>query len=424
MPVELDKVQPPASTLAPRVIHAVLCAFPGVEDGLRVLGLKALEALFISLSIAAGRIELLLQLGFRLLQRAVVDGELIEEAALLGQIPQICPSWPIGRDLVRLDHQLRRHGGAVIDDRALELVSPPQQVVDRLQALLPTLPDEVPTRGTTRLRVVAKVELDDAGADPWRVELTMTTPDGTSTRRFSASACEDAAAAAVLVIAIALDPVQVAEGLHESFEPAPTPSEPTPSEPTPSEPTPSEPAASEAALLLDAARRSAPRVGLRVFGTGAWGPTRTGYGGIGGSVALFGPRWRWELSAGWSIPRVVGLDDARRASVDGWWVGTRGCFVPELGALEFPLCPGVELGQVRGRGIAPTANPRSATFAWVAPLIGQGLVWSPLDRLAIGVEFALLVPLTRGSFSIAEREVQRLALVGARALLGVELRLP
>ncbi len=333
----------------------------------------------------------------------------------------------------------------LVFDWQASLACPTREVLlDRLQALLPTLPDEVPTRGTTRLRVVAKVELDDAGADPWRVELTMTTPDGTSTRRFSASACEDAAAAAVLVIAIALDPVQVAEGLHESFEPAPTPSEPTPSElgpaelgpaelaaseptpsePTPSEPTPSEPAASEAALLLDAARRSAPRVGLRVFGTGAWGPTRTGYGGIGGSVALFGPRWRWELSAGWSIPRVVGLDDARRASVDGWWVGTRGCFVPELGALEFPLCPGVELGQVRGRGIAPTANPRSATFAWVAPLIGQGLVWSPLDRLAIGVEFAILVPLTRGSFSIAEREVQRLASVGARALLGVELRLP
>jgi len=316
----------------------------------------------------------------------------------------------------------------LVFDWQASLACPTREVLlDRLQALLPTLPDEVPTRGTTRLRVVAKVEFDDAGADPWRVELTMTTPDGTSTRRFSASACEDAAAAAVLVIAIALDPVQVAEGLHDSFESAPAElaaSEPTASEPTASEPTPSEPAASEAALLLDAARRSAPRVGLRVFGTGAWGPTRTGYGGIGGSVALFGPRWRWELSAGWSIPRVVGLDDARRASVDGWWVGTRGCFVPELGALEFPLCPGVELGQVRGRGIAPTANPRSATFAWVAPLIGQGLVWSPLDRLAIGVEFALLVPLTRGSFSIAEREVQRLALVGARALLGVELRLP
>ncbi|MFV8752594.1 hypothetical protein ACNOYE_18760 [Nannocystaceae bacterium ST9] len=323
----------------------------------------------------------------------------------------------------------------VFDWRAPAACPDRERLLTRLATLLPALPDELPSQGTAELRVVARVEPGQPGESPWMVELELTSPDGSRTRRFGASDCEDAAAAAVLVVAVALDPVLVATRLAEASEPAPEPEPELEPEPEPElepavAPEPELPrprSRSGEAITIepdDEPRARPPRFGLRVFGTGGWGPTNTGFGGIGGSFAVFDRLWRWELAAGWSIPRVVRLADDRGGSFDGWWLGTRGCFVPELRAFEFPLCPGIELGQVRGRGLPPTDNPERASIPWIAPVLGQGFTWSPIDRLALGIDLALVVPIGRGSFVIDEREVQRLPLVGARALLGVELRLP
>lgn len=311
-------------------------------------------------------------------------------------------------------------------------------VVERVRALVPELPAELPERGLASLRVTAVVEHDARGAEPWQVELTLVTASGEGTRRFAAAACEEAVAATVLVVAIALDPVATATSLHDATarrEPTPEPT-PTPeATPTPSlEPasTPSlEPASASASegagerlVLDDRGSLRAPRVGLRVHAGAGVGPIRAAQGVVGASVALFDRRWRWELAASGSIPRVVRFEDGRAARFDAWSIATRGCFVPSRGAFEFPVCPGVEVGQVRGRGLAPTTNPERRGVLWLAPSLAQGFTWAPLDRLAIGVELALVVPLTRASFVIGERELQRVALVGARALVGVELRLP
>jgi hypothetical protein len=302
-----------------------------------------------------------------------------------------------------------------------------------LRTLVPGLPDEVPEQGTARLRVEARVGLADAGSAPWTVELTTITAEGTRVRSFAARRCEDAAEATVLVVAVTLDPVAVASSFREASVAAkpepPEPEPPEPPEPEPTQPLP-RPASSsgdaDTLVLSDppTSRARAPRVGLRLFGSGGYGPTNTGYGGMGGSVAIFDRRWRWDLAAGWSIPRVIRLDDGRGGSFDGWWIGSHGCFVPETRDVEFPTCAGIEAGLVRGRGRSPTANTEQASLPWVAAAIGQGIAWAPIERLAIGLDLTLLVPLGRGSFVIDDREVQRLVLVGARALLGIELRLP
>jgi hypothetical protein len=308
-----------------------------------------------------------------------------------------------------------------------------EALIAELRTLLPELPDAIPEQGTARLRVEARVGLADSGPDPWTVELTTVAAEGTRVRSFAARGCQDVASATVLIVAVTLDPVAAASTLQVATA-ATQPEVPEPAEPEPE----AEPASSQAPLPRSASgeggvivpadppaqRRRPPRVGLRLFGTGAYGPTNTGYGGIGGSVALFGRRWRWDLAAGWSIPRVVRLDDGRGGSLDGWWIGSHGCFVPEVRTLEFPTCAGFEAGLVRGRGRSPTINTEQVSVPWLAPVIAQGLAWAPIERLAIGVDLALLVPLGRGSFVIDEREVQRLVVVGARALLGIELRLP
>lgn len=306
-------------------------------------------------------------------------------------------------------------------------------LLERVRALLPTLPEQVPSAGTAGLRVTARVAPQvDAS---WQVELELVTPDGVGTRRFAAGSCEEAARATVLVVAIALDPVGAATRLSASTPasapvsvPAPTPT-PAPAADArePSEPAIRSRIGESSNLVLDSsepARARAPRVGLALHGGAGWGPTRALHGAFGGSLALFDRRWRAELAADWSTPRVQRFADGRGASFDAWAIGMRGCFVPTRRTLEFPLCGGLEVGRVRGRGIAPTSNIEQRGVVWLAPLLGPGLRWSPIERLALGLDVVLLVPLTRASFVIGEQELQRIPALGARMLVGIELRLP
>jgi hypothetical protein len=311
-----------------------------------------------------------------------------------------------------------------------------EAIVAELRELLPELPNEIPVYGTARLRVQAQVGFVEGQADPWTVELTTVAAEGTRVRSFAARRCEDVADATVLIVAVTLNPVAVASGLQLATAAASSeaPSELPEPETTQEAPEPElqprstsgDPAGTTLVLSDEAppTRARAPRVGLRLFGTGAYGPTNTGYGGIGGSVALIGRRWRWDVAAAWSIPRLVRLDDGRGGSFDGWWVGSHGCFVPTAREVEFPLCAGFEAGQIRGRGRPPTTNTQQATLPWLAPMIGQGFAWAPIERLALGLDLALLIPIGNGGFVIDDVQVQRLPPVGARALLGIELRLP
>ena len=164
------------------------------------------------------------------------------------------------------------------------------------------------------------------------------------------------------------------------------------------------------------------RVGLRLQGGGGFGPTNTGTGTLGGSVALFGPRWRAQVDARWILPRIVTTQELAGA-FDAWLVGAAGCFVPTVRVIELPLCAGVEAGQLRGEGRSlPTVS--AARFAHVALRVGQGIAWAPIDRLALGLDLELSAPLTRAAFVVDGTTVQRTAAVGVRALVGLELRLP
>jgi hypothetical protein len=318
----------------------------------------------------------------------------------------------------------------VLDWQAVEGCPARPALLDDLRAMLPDLPVDVPSSGTAALRVSARVE---PSGEAWQVELELVTPAGAGTRRFSASTCDEAARATVLVVAVAIDPVAASTSLgvvSSTAPPVDSSSPPAQPEPEPERGLVLEPSESRRgdASTPDVPRAlrpaRAPRVGLRLHGGASWGPTRAVHGALGGALALFDRRWRWELAAGWSTPRVQRFADGRGASFDGWMISSRGCFVPAPGRIELPICAGIEAGQVRGRGIAPTTQIETRRVPWVAPLLGAGLAWAPIERLAIGIELGLVVPLTRASFVIGEQELQRMPALGGRVLAGLELRLP
>lgn len=310
-----------------------------------------------------------------------------------------------------------------------------EQVRQRIDGLAPGMLEQA------RGRIEARIERVD---ERFEATIHIQNQAGESSRQFAGSECKLVADAAALVIAVTLAPIETASHLASHAPAAPptqVPSEREEAAPIPSEPSkqigaptlerapaPSDDDDGSSFALTLAPRDEAPpssrvRVALRASGGAAYGPTNTAYGSIGGALALFAPGWRVELAGSWSIPREV-----RRADVGGtftgWAITTKGCYVPSWRRLEFPLCPGVELGQVQGRGLDELPLVQDASYLWVALGLGQGLWFALHERFALGVEARMAVPLRRGAFVVDDRQVQRMVAVAITGLAGVELRLP
>lgn len=298
-------------------------------------------------------------------------------------------------------------------------------VITRIGSYLPTLeqpPLQVPR---ARLRVDASVE-QIAGA--WTVRLSMSGEHGGTERSFSATTCDELADAVALVAAVSLDPVVVArelvdvplaDAIAQPIEPVAAPEdnlEPAPDElvltPSLLEPTPDEP---------DPIVTRTFGIGLRAFGGGGYGPTTTGYASLGAGAAMFGRLWRWSIDGGGWLPRTIGTDQGA-GRFWGWWLGTRGCVVPSRRMIELPFCAGLELGQVRALGVAPARNTRTGSYPWAAASVSGGVTWVIIERVAIFVDAAALVPFFSGDFRVGDQSLQQVVPIGVRASLGVELR--
>jgi hypothetical protein len=291
----------------------------------------------------------------------------------------------------------------------------------RVHALVPGLLDRRDAAGS-------RVEIEiRAGADGYAATVFVRNRDGETRRELAASDCEIVLEASALILAVALDPVGASMSLNEeaAIEPTPAPRAAEPEPPAEREPAVEAEPVEQLVIASDSAEVDPPRrigIGVRVLGGGGYGPTTTGYATIGGTLALIGPRWRAELGGLWAIPRIVRTDAGFGGRFDSWAVLGRGCFAPKLRRLELPSCGGLELGSVRGRGLGDLPISDQASFLWIALAAAQGLWFSPIERVGIGLELDLAVPLNRGGFVVETSEVQRIAAVTVRGLGGIELR--
>ena len=298
--------------------------------------------------------------------------------------------------------------------------------------------------------VDVKVQLERPSL--WSVELELRSGQGLERRRFEAETCAIAAEATALVIAVSLNPLEVAQisaiGGAASVSDLEEPETEEPAREGEALAREAEEPVREAevpvreveapvreAAVMRSSRGEAPgsgafsstgdlpRLGLALLGGGGYGPLGQGSGVAVMRAALIGSHWRWGVGVQWLPPLTAGFEDGVRLRAAGWTGGTRACGVPARGAFEFPMCAGIEAGQVFVEGLAGVPNRRRQSQPWVAIEFGPGLRWAPLERLALGLEVDLAVPLLRAGFSINNQPVTRYAPVGVRALLGVELRL-
>jgi hypothetical protein len=332
-----------------------------------------------------------------------------------GEVPNLALSWSTG-------------GASACPER--------QQVIEAIanSGLREQLGTWVPSQHAQALLSV-EVELSVDG-DIWRADMLLIDPDGQSRRQFEASSCQALADATALIVAVTLDPIAVSGSIADAkaSDPTPDPIREPPPEPRLVEPElPPEPEPEDGTSTLGvsssdagdgepAALDSRVRVGLSLHGGGGFGPTAGAHGSVGARAALLGDRWRVDVAGRWSTPRRETLASAS-GSFDAWTIEARGCFVPIAGPVELPLCPGFELGSVRGRGRPPTPNPTTSSFLWLAPSLSQGLTWAVVPRFAIGIELGLLAPLTRGRFAVGGTPIEQLAVFGVRGLASLELRI-
>ena len=265
----------------------------------------------------------------------------------------------------------------------------------------------------------ARAEIEQHGDGTFGLTLALSRrgePEGT--RTLQGPTCEAVSDAAILIVAIAIDP-DAAEALAPDPEPEPSPEpepEPVP-EPSPEPPPepipepPPEPIPEPQPVPEPDAAPAPPRPAgppLRVDGVLGGGLAVGTLPSLGGGVslhfALHRPRWRVELGATYETPReTAAVDDpAIRGRFQLWSLDARGCPVFGRDALTFPLCVGMRAGLMHGAAVnLPVRTP--AASLWVAASLAPTLLWRPPSvaggRLLLGLRAEGSVSLTRPGFS-------------------------
>jgi len=283
--------------------------------------------------------------------------------------------------------------------------------------------------------------------EKWTLVLELVRLDSRESRTLSDRACRGLAEAAALVIAVAIDPR--ASGIG-----APVPEDRTVNEAVPEDSTVVPPPPAPATVVpvvpvvegpvrvpvtepivtapVVETRPLAPRIAVSVKVGGGVGFVRLlpgVHGVIDGGLAVGGRGWRVEAS-GLFVPPVRETSDT--PGIGGVFrVGAgelRGCGVPALrgGVLGFPLCAGLQLGAMHGKGEgAGLAVQQSARSLWAALRVGPALRWRPRDgRVALWLGVDAVVALTRPLFRTAGMvTVHETGRFGGQATVGVEVRL-
>lgn len=312
-----------------------------------------------------------------------------------------------------------------------------QRIDVRWEAPAPC-PDETAVRGDVAA-MLDEARADAASfavtitpeADGFRLDLKTRWRDGREdARTFEAGSCEALTDAAVLLMAISLDPVSAAGNVRDhgwdratargAREPAPEPEpEPEPvSEPEPPGPPP--------------ARAPAPvpddgdlTFGIRPELTVDWGTLPRLAPGPGLNLSITWKLLRAELSGLYLPQQRATRSDVQKqgAWVDLGAVAPRLCITPTAHTVSFPVCAGVELGASRARGIGTVLAHPEVRF-WAAATGGPTLIWAFIPRLAMAIGLDIVVPITRTA--VVTSNLDRLHApesVVLRPHLGLEVRL-
>lgn len=235
----------------------------------------------------------------------------------------------------------------------------------------------------------------------WSLTLTVHAEEGTGARTLAADTCAEAADAAAVVLALAIDPT--------ARRPPPLP--PAPPERAPEAPPP----------MLDARGH----VGGGVHGALDLGSLPAPAWGVGAGVGFVRAWLRLELGATW-FPAQRAVGAAGTASDVGLVTGElRACaLLLRRAAVGAGLCAGVAGGAMYAQGVGFTRNDDALTPWWTA--LAGGTLHVALRREVVATaRLEVGASLGDARFLAADgAELHRPARFVGRGVVGVELRAP
>ncbi len=252
-------------------------------------------------------------------------------------------------------------------------------------------------------------------------------------RRLQASDCELLTRAGVLVVAITVDALATANAVATADMPAPTlPSVEAPPPELPSAPPqpvspvpPTDAIARPQPRSSPEARTTALRLGL---GAGlGWGLAPSGTPGLEGIIGVELGRLRLE-AAGYhwfAQPAPLSADTGTESAVSGGWL--HGCIAWSWTAVGIPLCAGVDLAAMHGRGIGSRVQSQDVRDLWVAVSAGPGLELRLTRRFAVNARLEPFFAVRRPAMFLVvdgqPQETFRMPTFGLRVMVGPFFRL-
>lgn len=277
----------------------------------------------------------------------------------------------------------------------------------------------------------------------WALRLQLVAGDRSERRELSADACAPLVDATALLVVHALAAAtreapraeELEPGVGEVLPPGVVASEPLasdgPGEPIAAGPPPSEPGEEPGEEPLAAVSPPpapgprGPGLLLRVHGGAELGAVPGISGAVGLGVGLLWPRLRLEARGSFVAPRSA-TKAGTEISASLFAGSLHACLRPGRGALELPVCAGVEAGGMRGAASGPGAN-QAGVVPWLAVVLGAGASWRLRPRLALWSALELVGGAVRPNFVLRDGGdtvgLFRPSPVSGRLLVGLELRL-
>ncbi len=242
----------------------------------------------------------------------------------------------------------------------------------------------------------------------WELQVSLAVGEHTEQDRLVAKKCQALADAMALKVALAIDPLAVADAVQR---PEPAHADAPPPE------IPSQPA--RAAVAPN------ERLALRLVGGVGLGPLpgATPGAGVYGSLQLSSFRVELGGEAFWGgVARYSALENVG-ADLGVFMAAARGCATPGNERWTLPLCGGFELGIMHGKGFGVDAT-NDTSSVWGGVVLGPAVRFKIARRLALWGEADVQFTLLKPEFHMRNLgTLYEPATAGARASLGFEVNL-
>jgi hypothetical protein len=171
-----------------------------------------------------------------------------------------------------------------------------------------------------------------------------------------------------------------------------------------------------------------PRAAIAVLGGASFGAQPSVAGTLQGDLALLMPSARVVIGARHGFATAARAGEEFGVRVSATSAHALGCWDPVVGRIDVPVCAGIEIGALvgRGDGRAQTSTMSRQLFATIP--LQAGIGWAVRPRLALRADLRATVAVDRPGFHVdtppGTLELFRMGAGSVAGSVGIELRLP